>query len=176
MLFPSAFTSCVFHLFLSTSDLFCLFHVLAFFLFSSVSLSHIFKSGFEYKRISLVFVFLSQPYFTQHNGLYFHLFPPKYHGFTFLYSWWSSILYVSHILSISGYDDGSIGWSHCLTVVNKAAIDFVVQESLWHVDWKFFYPRMESLGHMEFLFSFFWGISKLSSIVEVAVYLPTRDA
>lgn len=102
--------------------------------------------GSEQKGSSPAFVFLSQPYFIYHNDLHFYPFSWRYYDFTFIWSWWSSISYISHILVISRYADACLGWFHCITIGNDAGIDWDVQESLWCSDLESVIPQNGTTG------------------------------
>ena len=73
-----------------------------------------------------------------------------------------------------------LGCFHTLAVVKGAAVPMRVHIGLQHPLFISFplciYPEMNFLGHMIFLFSYFWGTSVLFSVVAKAIYIPTNGA
>ena len=72
--------------------------------------------------------------------------------------------------------DGHLGWFHILVIVNNAAMINGIHVSFSILVSSGYMPRSGIDGHMVVLFLVFKGISILSSIVAVSIYIPTNSA
>ena len=81
-----------------------------------------------------------------------------------------------HSFFIHSSVDGHLGCFHVLAVVNSAAVNTGVHVSFSILVSSGYKLGVGLLGHMVVLFLAFKGISILSSIVAVSVYIPTRHA
>ena len=69
--------------------------------------------------------------------------------------------------------DGHLGCFHVLAIVNSAAVNNGIRVSFSILVSSGYMSRNGLLGHMVVLFLVFKGISILSSIVAVSIYIPT---
>lgn len=136
---------------------------MASFFLSALLLTHEFKCGF-WTQGGQSGIYLSESAIVHLTMISVSTCLPE-NDFTFILRLMKFHLHISHILFISRYADACISCFHCLTLVNKAAVDSDVQESLWL---RICYtPECHSR-----LFSVSWGTSKLTFTVDVQLTFP----
>ena len=109
---------------------------------------------------------------------FIHLIRTDSNVFLFVAEWYS-IAYMYHSFFIHSSDDGHLGYLFVLAIVNSVAVNFGIHVPFSILVSSRYMPRSgtagsygSSLGNSPV----FWGISILSSIVTVPVYIPTSDA
>ena len=80
-----------------------------------------------------------------------------------------------HSFFIHSSVNGDLGCFHVLAIVNCAAVNIGVPVSFSILVSSGYMPRMGLLGHMVALFLAFKGISILSSLVAVSIYIPINS-
>ena len=82
-----------------------------------------------------------------------------------------------HKFFIHSFVNGHLGCFHVLAIVNSAAVNSGIHVSLSVLVSSGFMPSSGTAGsYGGFIPSFFSGISILSSIVAVSIYIPTNSA